>query len=111
MLINIYKCFVERGKEWCCRFVLEHANSQCVGVILVFESNPRSQILAAGDQGVLDQVAPIFDVLGKKALNLGAEVGAGARMKLCVNAIMGSFMTALGKLCACALCLASMRCI
>ena len=53
-------------------------------------------ILAAGDRGLYDEVAPALDKLGKKRLFLG-EVGQGARMKLVVNLIMGSMLTALGE--------------
>ncbi len=53
-------------------------------------------ILAAGDRGLYDEVAPALDKLGKKRLFLG-EVGQGARMKLVVNAIMGSMLAALGE--------------
>ena len=38
-------------------------------------------------------MAPAFSVLGKKAFYLGAT-GAGAHMKLVVNMVMGSIMTA-----------------
>lgn len=50
-------------------------------------------ILAAGDKSLYDEVMPSFDVMGKKAFFLG-EVGNGAKMKLVVNMIMGSMMTA-----------------
>jgi glyoxylate/succinic semialdehyde reductase len=50
-------------------------------------------ILAAGDKSLYDEVMPSFDVVGKKAFFLG-EVGNGAKMKLVVNMIMGSMMTA-----------------
>ena len=53
-------------------------------------------ILAAGDRGLYDEVAPALDKLGKKRLFLG-EVGQGARMKLVVNLIMGSMLTALSE--------------
>jgi 3-hydroxyisobutyrate dehydrogenase-like beta-hydroxyacid dehydrogenase len=49
-------------------------------------------ILAAGDEGLYTQAAPLFDVMGKKRLFLG-EVGQAARMKLVVNMIMGGMMT------------------
>lgn len=50
-------------------------------------------ILAAGDKSLYDEVMPSFDVMGKKAFFLG-DVGNGAKMKLVVNMIMGSMMTA-----------------
>ena len=53
-------------------------------------------ILAAGDRGLYDEVAPALDKLGKKRLFLG-EVGQGTRMKLVVNLIMGSMLTALSE--------------
>ena len=53
-------------------------------------------ILAAGDRGLYDEVAPALDKLGKKRLFLG-EVGQGARMKLVGNRIMGSMLTALSE--------------
>ncbi len=49
-------------------------------------------ILAAGDEGLYGEAAPLLDVMGKKRLFLG-EVGNGARMKLIVNMIMGGMMT------------------
>ncbi len=48
-------------------------------------------ILAAGDEDLYGEVAPLLDVMGKKRLFLG-EVGNGARMKLIVNMIMGGMM-------------------
>lgn len=53
-------------------------------------------ILAAGDRSLYEDAAPLLDRLGKKRLFLGA-VGQGARMKLVVNLIMGSMLTALGE--------------
>jgi glyoxylate/succinic semialdehyde reductase len=50
-------------------------------------------ILGAGDESLYTECVPLFDKLGKKALYLGA-VGAGARMKLVVNMIMGTMMGA-----------------
>lgn len=61
-------------------------------------------ILAAGDKALYDEAVPLFDVLGKKHLYLGA-IGQGAAMKLLVNMTMGGMMTllcealALGKRC------------
>ena len=53
-------------------------------------------ILAAGDRDLYNEIYPELDKLGKKRLFLG-EVGQGARMKLVVNLIMGSMLTALGE--------------
>lgn len=50
-------------------------------------------ILAAGDEGLYKESLPAFDIMGKKSLLLGA-VGAGARMKLVVNMVMGAMMGA-----------------
>lgn len=49
-------------------------------------------ILAAGDEGLYGEIAPLLDIMGKKRLFLG-EVGNGARLKLVVNMIMGGMMT------------------
>ena len=48
-------------------------------------------ILAAGDEGLYNEAAPILDVMGKKRLFLG-DIGQAARMKLVVNMIMGGMM-------------------
>lgn len=50
-------------------------------------------ILAAGDESLYEEAAPLFDVMGKKRLHLG-EVGRGAQMKLIVNMVMGSMQSA-----------------
>jgi len=50
-------------------------------------------ILAAGDRALYDKALPALDIMGKKSLFLG-DVGSGARMKLVVNMIMGSMVTA-----------------
>lgn len=50
-------------------------------------------ILAAGNEGLFNECAAAFDVMGKRSLFLG-DVGAGARMKLVVNGTMGAIMTA-----------------
>ena len=61
-------------------------------------------ILAAGDRSLYNEAQPLFEVLGKKHLYLGA-VGQGATMKLLLNMTMGGMMTllcealALGKRC------------
>ncbi|GBF88845.1 glyoxylate succinic semialdehyde reductase-like [Raphidocelis subcapitata] len=50
-------------------------------------------ILAAGDESLFDECGPAFDTMGKRALFLG-PLGAGARMKLVVNGVMGAVMGA-----------------
>lgn len=47
----------------------------------------------AGDKALFDAAAGPLDVMGKAKFYLG-EVGAGAKMKLVVNAIMGTMMAA-----------------
>lgn len=49
--------------------------------------------LTAGDKALYDASGPLLDVMGKASFFLG-DVGAGARMKLVVNMIMGSMMEA-----------------
>lgn len=53
-------------------------------------------ILAAGDMELYERCKGPFDVFSKWHAHLG-EVGAGAKMKLVVNMIMGSMMTAFGE--------------
>lgn len=53
-------------------------------------------ILAGGDRSLFDDMQPIFDLLGKKSLFLGAS-GQGASLKLIVNMTMGGMMTLLGE--------------
>ncbi|KAL6763321.1 hypothetical protein V8C86DRAFT_2498832 [Haematococcus lacustris] len=55
--------------------------------------NGQLIILAAGDRALFDQALPAFEKMGKRSLFLGAT-GAGARMKLVVNMVMGSMMGA-----------------
>lgn len=50
-------------------------------------------ILAAGDESLFAEAAPLFEVMGKRSFYLG-ETGQAARMKLIVNMIMGGMMTA-----------------
>lgn len=50
-------------------------------------------MLAAGDRGLFDEASEALSVMGKMSVYLG-EVGQGARMKLVVNMIMGTMMTA-----------------
>ena len=47
--------------------------------------------MAAGDKALYEKVAGPLDVMGKAHFFLG-EVGAGAKMKLIVNSVMGSMM-------------------
>lgn len=53
-------------------------------------------ILAAGDKALQEEAQPCFDVMGKRTFFLG-EVGAGARMKLVVNMVMGINICALSE--------------
>lgn len=50
-------------------------------------------ILAAGDESLFNDALPAFSKMGKRSLYLG-PTGAGARMKLVVNMVMGSMMGA-----------------
>lgn len=50
-------------------------------------------ILAAGDRSLYDEAIPAFEKMGKMHVYLG-EVGNGANMKLVVNMVMGSMMSA-----------------
>lgn len=52
--------------------------------------------LAAGDEKLKEEAQPCFDVMGKRTYFLG-EMGAGARMKLVVNMMMGINMVALAE--------------
>ena len=47
--------------------------------------------MAAGDEALFDRIQGPLDVMGKASFFLG-EVGAGAKMKLIVNSVMGSMM-------------------
>lgn len=49
--------------------------------------------LTGGDEQLYYAAAPILDVMGKASFFLG-DVGAGANMKLVVNMVMGTMMTA-----------------
>lgn len=42
-------------------------------------------------QSLFDDAMPAFEIMGKRSMFLGG-VGAGARMKLVVNMVMGSMM-------------------
>ncbi|MFD1382397.1 NAD(P)-dependent oxidoreductase [Rhodanobacter aciditrophus] len=50
-------------------------------------------ILAAGDESLYQDALPCFEVMGKMAPYLG-PIGQGANMKLVVNMVMGSMLTA-----------------
>lgn len=52
--------------------------------------------LTAGDEEAFTAAQPLLDVMGKASFFLG-DVGAGAHMKLVVNMIMGSMMSALAE--------------
>ncbi|KAH7620507.1 putative Glyoxylate/succinic semialdehyde reductase 2, chloroplastic [Nannochloris sp. 'desiccata'] len=52
--------------------------------------------LTGGDEELFSASAPLLDVMGKASFFLG-EVGAGARMKLVANMVMGSMMAALAE--------------
>jgi 3-hydroxyisobutyrate dehydrogenase-like beta-hydroxyacid dehydrogenase len=49
--------------------------------------------LCGGDKSLFDETLPLLEITGKLSLFLG-ETGNGARMKLVVNMIMGTMMTA-----------------
>jgi 3-hydroxyisobutyrate dehydrogenase-like beta-hydroxyacid dehydrogenase len=51
--------------------------------------------LASGDRSLFDEAAPALEAMGKKSFYLGETPGQGARMKLVINSIMGSMLTAL----------------
>jgi len=53
-------------------------------------------IMCAGDEDLFKECQTCFDAMGKESYYLG-DVGAGARMKLVVNAIMGAQMAALAE--------------
>jgi len=53
-------------------------------------------LLCGGDRDVYDRCAELFPKIGKASYFLG-DTGAGARMKLIVNMIMGSMMAAFGE--------------
>jgi len=55
--------------------------------------NGQLIFLAAGDEALYGAASPMLDVMGKAKFYLG-DVGAGAKMKLVVNMVMGSMMTA-----------------
>lgn len=49
--------------------------------------------LCAGNKSLYDEAGPALDVMGKKSFYF-PEIGQGAQMKLVINMIMGSMMTA-----------------
>jgi len=52
--------------------------------------------MCAGDEDLFKECQTCFNAMGKESYYLG-DVGAGARMKLVVNAIMGAQMAALAE--------------
>jgi len=54
-------------------------------------------ILTAGKKSTFELAKKYFDMMGKKTFYFGDKIGAGARMKLCVNMFMGSVMASLGE--------------
>eukprot|EP00325_Prymnesiales_sp_UTEX-LB-985_P033335 CAMPEP_0174721170 /NCGR_PEP_ID=MMETSP1094-20130205/35470_1 /TAXON_ID=156173 /ORGANISM="Chrysochromulina brevifilum, Strain UTEX LB 985" /LENGTH=292 /DNA_ID=CAMNT_0015921805 /DNA_START=28 /DNA_END=906 /DNA_ORIENTATION=+ len=52
--------------------------------------------LAGGDEALYTSIAADLDAMGKAKFFLG-EVGGGTKMKLCVNMVMGSMLTAYGE--------------
>ena len=53
-------------------------------------------IFVGGDLDAYDQARPILDVLGRQSFLIGAS-GSGAKMKLCVNTLLGLGMQALAE--------------
>merc|ERR1719436_28133 len=53
-------------------------------------------ILTGGEKALQEEAQPCFDIMGKKTFFLG-DVGAGARMKLVINMVMGINMVALSE--------------
>lgn len=53
--------------------------------------------LAAGDRELYNAVAAPLEVMGKAKFFLGSEVGAGTRMKLVANMMMGTMMATLAE--------------
>merc|ERR1711981_561060 len=54
-------------------------------------------ILAAGKKNTYDLASPFLEKMGKRTFYFGETVGAGAKMKLCVNMFMGSVMCSLSE--------------
>lgn len=52
--------------------------------------------LCGGDKGLFDEVAGELELMGKASFHFGAT-GAGSRMKLVVNMIMGTYMAGLAE--------------
>ncbi len=52
--------------------------------------------LCAGDESLYHEAMPALKIMGKKSFYFG-DAGSGARMKLVINMIMGTMMTALGE--------------
>ena len=59
-------------------------------------ANGQLIFLAGGDKALYDMVTPELDAMGKKSFHFG-EVGAGTKMKLVVNMVMGTMMCAFGE--------------
>ena len=53
--------------------------------------------LCSGDAALSSFAAPLLDIMGKQTFYLGEEVGLGAKMKLAVNALMGTMMASLAE--------------
>lgn len=103
--ISAGKCFVDMS-------TVDEATTKEIGAAIVAaggrylegpvsgSKGPAQQgklvILAAGDKALQEEAQPCFDVMGKRTFFLG-EVGAGARMKLVINMVMGINMVALSE--------------
>jgi len=53
-------------------------------------------IFVGGEEDAYDQARPILDVLGRQSFHIGPS-GSGAKMKLCVNTLLGIGMQALAE--------------
>jgi 3-hydroxyisobutyrate dehydrogenase-like beta-hydroxyacid dehydrogenase len=53
-------------------------------------------IMVGGDQDALDRARPVLETFAKSIFHLG-EVGAGATMKLVVNALIGALNVAVSE--------------
>merc|ERR1719221_97859 len=103
---------ITKGKRFIDMSTVDEATSKEIGAAIVAKGGrfleapvsgskgPALQgqlvILAGGEEALKDETQPMFDVLGKKTFFLG-DVGAGARMKLVVNIVMGINMVALSE--------------
>lgn len=59
--------------------------------IHIYLSSTTAVCVRTGDRELFDRATPMLDVMGKKSFFLGAEVGAGAKMKLVINMVRNSF--------------------